>query len=291
MLPSNTHKGQSPGDFNIHLPHRLLLSGKWEVCLSEFIYPHTWLNLTDEKDRDDQLVAHQSDMLVTLVDGRELLIYVPTGYYQKAQHLIANLNIGIQAMAEAHKQKAITEYANQTRRWNKSQQTGGSTPPPDPVENDARMQFNRDALYYWMSTVSHRVNLDLSKSVVKSVTMSRRVAYMLGFKNQVLDSRSEAEYPTDTRGGKECLYIYSNIVSPQIIGNTLAPLLRLVHISGEHGDIVEKLFTKQHYVPVCLKEIDHIHLNVKSDQGDIVKFTYGKCVAKLHFRKRRFTLE
>ena len=42
----------------------------------------------------------------------------------------------------------------------------------------------------------------------------------------------------DLRRGFESLYVYSSIVEPRIVGDKIAPLLRIVPITGRHGEMV-----------------------------------------------------
>ena len=46
----------------------------------------------------------------------------------------------------------------------------------------------------------------------------------------------------DLRRGFESLYVYSSIVEPRIVGDKIAPLLRIVPITGRHGEMVTALF-------------------------------------------------
>lgn len=62
------------------------------------------------------------------------------------------------------------------------------------------------------------------------------------------------------------------------------PLLRCVHIDGENNKILSVRYDKAHYVPVNKTTITDITIEVKDDQNQKVRFTYGKVSAKLHFR-------
>ncbi len=86
------------------------------------------------------------------------------------------------------------------------------------------------------------------------------------------------------------LYVYCSLVEPQIVGNVMAPLIRSVHINGNYGDIIEKLYQTPHYVPVVAKEVDRIEIDIKGDDNQSVPFQFGKTVVKLHFRKKRSLL-
>ena len=48
----------------------------------------------------------------------------------------------------------------------------------------------------------------------------------------------------DLRRGFESLYVYSSIVEPRIVGDKIAPLLRIVPITGRHGEMVTTRFDR-----------------------------------------------
>lgn len=131
-----------------------------------------------------------------------------------------------------------------------------------------------------------------------SLTFKGRLAQMLGvipgvawgtpsestMGNQPDVTRHYAQYPADIHGGLNTLYIYTDIIEYQAVGDSFVPLLRCVQISGENNDVVTVAFDKGHYVPVCRSHIDDIVIEIKSDQNLDIPFTYGKVVCKLHFR-------
>ena len=53
--------------------------------------------------------------------------------------------------------------------------------------------------------------------------------------------------------GSTTLYIYCDIVQPQVVGDTNAKLLKSVPVQGKMGDVVTKTFTNIQYVPVLLR--------------------------------------
>ena len=83
------------------------------------------------------------------------------------------------------------------------------------------------------------------------------------------------------------MYVYCDIVEPQIVGDCLTPLLRVVNVEGNHDDVLVKSFDFPHYVPVSKRELSTIEINIKDDANRFVGFRYGKVVVKLHFRKRK----
>ena len=88
--------------------------------------------------------------------------------------------------------------------------------------------------------------------------------------------------------GITAIYIYCNIVQPQIVGNTNVHLLRTIPVSGKSGDVITKTFTNIQYVPVQTKSFEDIEILLSSDTGDPVPFESGKVIATLYFRKQSY---
>ena len=87
----------------------------------------------------------------------------------------------------------------------------------------------------------------------------------------------------DLRRGFESLYVYSSIVEPRIVGNKIAPLLRIVPITGSHGEMVTARFDHVQYIPVLSREFGCVE--IRDDTGRPVPFERGKVTVTLHFRR------
>ena len=84
------------------------------------------------------------------------------------------------------------------------------------------------------------------------------------------------------------IYVYCNIVQPQIVGNTSVPLLRTIPVSENSGDVITKTFTNIQYVPVQTKSFEDIEILLRTHTGDPVPFERGKVIATLYFRKQSY---
>ena len=91
----------------------------------------------------------------------------------------------------------------------------------------------------------------------------------------------------DLRRGFESLYVYSGIVEPRIVGDKIAPLLRIVPITGRHGEMVTASFDHVQYIPVLSREFGTIETEIRDDAGRLVPFERGKVTVTMHFRRRR----
>jgi len=120
-----------------------------------------------------------------------------------------------------------------------------------------------------------------------AVSFKQGLADVLGFEPYKVYTESfESSYYSDIHRGFYTLYVYCNICEPQVVGNYCVPLLRAVHIAGEHGEFVNKTYTEPHYVPINTNKFDVIEIEIKNDIGENVSFKTGKVICKLHFRQK-----
>lgn len=85
------------------------------------------------------------------------------------------------------------------------------------------------------------------------------------------------------------LYIYCDIVEPQMVGDVMSPLLRIVSldpIKYVYGSNKMHVFSPPHYIPVMRREFDTIEIDIRSDTGENIPFQFGTSCVKLHFIRR-----
>ena len=229
--------------------------------MTGIIYPKTWYNLNSGIEKFSNQKRNEIKVAVKETENtiKELHVVVPEGYYENIEDLFAAILKG-----------SVVE---------KDSLFG--TPFSYEIKNAKKFSFEYDKIL-------KKVKVTYDKNAIVKIILSEQLKFMLGFKNTILENNDVAEYPPTLNAGLTCLYIYTDIIEPQIIGNVNAQLLRIVHISGgKHGDSVEKLFNDPHYVPIVKKEFDRISINVKDDTGQLVEFVSGNIVVNLHFRKKR----
>ena len=83
----------------------------------------------------------------------------------------------------------------------------------------------------------------------------------------------------DLRRGFESICVYSSIVEQRIVGDKIAPLLRIVPITERYGHMVTARFDNVHYIPVLSREF-----------GSVETFERGKVTVTLHFRRCSYGL-
>ena len=82
------------------------------------------------------------------------------------------------------------------------------------------------------------------------------------------------------------IYVYCDIVEPQVVRDTSAQLLKSIPAEGKCGDVIAKTFTNIQYVPVQTKSFEDVEVLLRNDTGDPVPFERGKVIITLHFKQK-----
>ncbi len=262
-LPSNTKDfpTNTPADFRVRLPYPLDLDGDWELGLVEIQYPFSWDNVKGgtEKSNQDNWILIDMQPNNAYYEGM-IELRIPTGSYASVESL-------------------ITAMQDTMDNWR-----------PERKTKKKKIRLSRLVMLSYDKTYS-RVRIKLDTTAIKGVVLGTPLQYMLGFGGKWSYTFSKAQvfgtYPPDLTSGFNTLYVYCDLIQPQIVGNILAPLLRTVAVSGEFGKTVDKIFLEPHYLPLRNKRFDTVQLSIKSDQNESVKFNFGKSIIKLHLRRKR----
>ncbi|CAB3984633.1 Hypothetical predicted protein [Paramuricea clavata] len=121
-----------------------------------------------------------------------------------------------------------------------------------------------------------------------TVWVTGDIATILGFdQDTLIEKKTLSPYVADINGGFSSMYVYSDIVDVQFVGDVKVPLLRIVNIEGEYGKNIHASFRNLQYVPVKVNSFESIEIHIKNDRDESVSFASGKSIATLHFRQKR----
>jgi len=81
------------------------------------------------------------------------------------------------------------------------------------------------------------------------------------------------------------LYVYCDILEHVVVGDIMAPLLRIVNMEVTRSHAVHQIMNPPLFVPVQKKNFDTIEMNITTDTGEPVPFTDGKSVVVLEFKR------
>ena len=253
VLPSNSSMSMYPNNtlaqYVTNLPRRISLFGEWECGLTEIHYPHDWYNVRGAR----LTVEHDGKM--------DTDAYFTDGYYGSAKMLVRALNDGAKGGRVKFSYDRVTQKVCVQ------------------MKGDTTFKLYGDLIDILGFRGRHDQNGDPldTPGEGRSVRSSKNVASM----------SFPAETVVDLRRGFESLYVYSCIVEPRIVGDKIAPLLRIVPITGRHGAMVTASFDHVQYIPVLSREFGTIETEIRDDTDRLVPFGCGKVTVTMHFRRRR----
>ena len=84
------------------------------------------------------------------------------------------------------------------------------------------------------------------------------------------------------------MYVYTDIVQYQTVGQTQTPLLAVLPVIGEPKQQNYWACQPPYYMPVQIRELNNINIRLATDTGDQFPVSAnGKVVVRLHFRRKR----
>ena len=120
------------------------------------------------------------------------------------------------------------------------------------------------------------------------VEFSQDLAHLLGYSPELRytnrHSRVSKLVP-DLRGRIHSVYVYCDILEHVPVGNTKAPLLRIVNTDVKSIGNIHRVFNPLLYVPLQKKTFNTIEIDMRTDFGTIVPFLSGKSFVVLEFRR------
>ena len=232
--------------------------------LVELHYPHTWENIEVDSNRTIRIWIPGEQGLLPLTSSFQL----PPANYDTESGLVEAINKAV--YDEVFSFQGDEELVESSKKyWLKQRDDLGLV------------------LLLRYSKKNNRIKIKTPYPTC-SISFPPLLQYILGFGSEqwVSINRSIlAKYPPDLTAGFNSIYVYCDLVEPQVIGNTLAPILRIASIEGKNGDFINKIFLTPHYCRLRTRTFDSVEISLKTDTNDLIKFNFGKVIAKVHLRK------
>jgi len=276
VLPSSTKTGFGAADpntsshYRVQLPYDIDLPGQWQVALVSITYPYTWNNIPG---------GNASTILIKYRDSqtRVVSVRVRRAFYGTIQDLFHAIKT---ALRKADVSMLLSHLSVKKRE-----------------EHTPKLQQEiADAIDFSYDT---RVTIHIKDTkAITEIYLSPLMQYMLGYTDRsglysLNQPENLAKYPPDLSGGIDSLYVYCDLIQPQIVGDTMTQLLRQIPIrvaGTPYGHPVTEIFTQPHYLNVIHKKLSTIEVYIKNDSGENLLFNFGKSTVKLHFVKKSLRL-
>ncbi|GFS98545.1 uncharacterized protein F54H12.2 [Trichonephila clavipes] len=111
------------------------------------------------------------------------------------------------------------------------------------------------------------------------VFLHKGFSKLLGFEPGEIKGKVESSYIADPNASFPLIYVYSDLVEPQIVGDVQAPLLKIVKVEGKDGEVVNAHYTRPHYVPVIRRHFQTVEMVLRLHSGELVPFERGRVIA------------
>lgn len=120
------------------------------------------------------------------------------------------------------------------------------------------------------------------------VQLSKGLAEMLGFTNvEFTEGVYVSNYSFRLDAGITEIYVYSDLITSHHVGDTFAPLLRVVPARSESSDEIVKQYERPLYFPIKNNFIETILIELRTGFGEKITFTSGKTHVVLSFRRKK----
>jgi hypothetical protein len=138
--------------------------------------------------------------------------------------------------------------------------------------------------------VSAKIDKPKEKNEKMVVNLSPKLRNLLGFEQNTPIVSGVAPNPANLYiNVPQQLFIFCDIVEPQLLSDGAFPLLRNIGIEDitKFGNLFVANFDNPDYVPVLKTHFSNIEINIKTDLGSPAPFQFGPSLVKVHFRKKR----
>ena len=139
----------------------------------------------------------------------------------------------------------------------------------------------------YMKSQSRKIVISCNNGA--GIKFNETLARIFGFEKEGFFRKDNyGSFPVDVHRGFYPFYLYTDIVDSQYVGDAHAPLLRTVDVDhSDLGGMVCRTYNSPHYVPIKVRDIETVKIDIRLDSGNLVPFESGQVISKLHFRLKR----
>ena len=309
IFPKNTL-----ADFKVQLGKPIILQGQYDVGLVEIIYPNKWFNVQEseaqihistEKNTRINLPRRPKNKVgkkpVAVKDKEKTKTDLKKWKQKKESYermvrehkLAVTKDVGEAVAKKLLKMKKLPSYYDKVTKGSRT-----ITLEPGIYSSAAELhtslgeRMKKEQGLLSLERESGLFTLSF-KGDTKKVHLSPRMSELLGFpstdKGYTLRGTEIGRVLPQLEGSAHSLYIYTSVVDHQLVGNAVAPLLRVVCPAGDKiGEKVSEKYIKPYYLPVNSSYIDKIDIQIRTTAGSFYPFLSGDpVIVTLHFRPRQ----
>ncbi|GFW79191.1 uncharacterized transposon-derived protein F54H12.3 [Trichonephila clavipes] len=160
---------------------------------------------------------------------------------------------------------------------------------PKVLQTDADLQGEEIKGTYYEAELQKVVDSGFYpvENVIKQRKRRGITEYFVKFLGYPEKCNMKSEFVADAWSNFTVFYVYSDLISPQIVGDTQTPLLRIVRTKGKDGETISQYYDRPQYLPLVRHSFQTIQSELRLNSGDFVPFERSKVIIVLHFRMRQ----
>ena len=292
-LPSVTKhssRENKTSHYYVEIPGNLKLDGRWEVGLAEINIPVSWYNIPNIRGNTRLVSIVRQEFLkegqqYDALGNNRYSEEIPYGNYTSLQSLIETVN------------NILKKIDNHTFEGNQQNIVIARAPFITMEEQNLKPCLNvgRGDSVILPKEIAEMLRLDNIEDVERRyfdnrvVYKGQRLKYVDDYKKLLSPNREYKKYEARAipsfSFNTSNLYIYTNIIGNELVGDTYAPLLRSIPCGLKFGESMNNVFISPYYKKIEKTNISEIEILILDQTGKPVQFEYGAVVLVLHFRK------
>ena len=144
-----------------------------------------------------------------------------------------------------------------------------------------------DVLQFGYNEIRKRVIIEMDTDIIESVDFSKSLSKLLGLNALRVKGSAEGIYSVDVTNRHDCVYVYCSIIEPQVVGDEMAQLLRVVPLNSytPYGELQTTTFSPVWYLRMSESNLSSIRVELRRESGEPVSFQFGSTIVTLHLRK------
>ena len=254
VLPSNSSMQLYPDNrissFKVNLSNPLEFnSSKWEVALSEVQFLHSWYNVRKSKNIIIKTIDHPTPDETSITLPKD---FKPNNGFGR---IVSNFEIPVGYYEHT---KDLINMINDIQKVRPVKFTQGN------LDKKVRMEIPKG------------VTLDLK---------AQDIGRCLGFEPK---NYPEGHYISQYQPSKlyNSIYIYTDIIENQNVGDYKVPLLRIIPVTSKYGEVCCVKYDKPHFFPLSRNRIQTIEMDLRDESGELISFEGGRSIITLVFRRK-----
>ena len=244
----NVFKDNTLANFKNLLNEEINLQGEWRVAVTEITFPTQINNVTD-----NNIV------------------------YYKKDRVIASMKV--------EKDKISRPYLGETAKITKGEYTS-----IDQILDEICRKTELEKLGYVIDPITKHLSLSPQiPSLLGFKGVTDGTGYHIGYKQGSTKHSTFstqdllADYPVDVCAGTQLIFIYLDIIHYQIVGDTKAPLLRVIdtirRVKNGYACTIEpnhrNVFSNLDFRIFLVNNISNFSVNLRTETGGLVPFAGG----------------